>query len=315
MVGGSLLMVNTQVVDQAMAAMLPAGSVAALSYGNKIMAVPLNVAVTALGTALVPYLSSSWSRSSDWSALGHTVGKVPAPELWCGPASDDSAGLSGRCLSCGSSSSAGRSAPEDTRVVAGVQALACLQIPFYLAGILVVRTISSLSANQILIWGNLLNLTVNVVFNFLFMRWWGVAGIALSTSVMYSCRSPSCTISYSRALRKLRRAGRRSLMRCTLVIDGLGPGGAQRDLSTMANHWAARGWPVSLIDPRRRPPKGVRRWIRTSLIRPRHDPSPGRGVLGRLFGKTPARLPRSARPIRDSRGRTWSSRSSIASTS
>ncbi len=183
MVGGSLLMVNTQIVDQAMAAMLPAGSLAALSYGTKIMAVPLNIAVTALGTALVPYLSVLVAQR-DWGALRHTVAKylrlsfgaalLPTVvfTFWAEPIV--------RLFF-----ERGAFGPEDTRVVAGVQALASLQIPFFLAGILVVRTISSLSANQILIWGNVLNLTVNVAFNLLFMPSLGVAGIALSTSVMY----------------------------------------------------------------------------------------------------------------------------------
>jgi len=203
MVGGSLLMVNTQVVDQAMAAMLPAGSVAALSYGNKIMAVPLNVAVTALGTALVPFLSVQVAKR-EWGALQHTVSKyvrlsfglalLPTAALafWASPLV--------RVLF-----ERGAFGPEDTRVVAGVQVLASLQIPFYLAGVLVVRAISALSANHFLLWGNVLNLVVNVAFNLLFMRFLGVAGIALSTSVMYLVSFAFLYFCYSRLLRSLRR--------------------------------------------------------------------------------------------------------------
>jgi putative peptidoglycan lipid II flippase len=207
MVGGSLLMVNTQIVDQAMAAMLPAGSLSALSYGTKIMAVPLNIAVTALGTALVPYLSVLVARH-DWGALRHTVAKYLRLSLgaallpvivftyWAEPLV--------RLFF-----ERGAFGPEDTRVVAGVQALASLQIPFFLAGILVVRTISSLSANQILIWGNVLNLTVNVALNLLFMRSLGVAGIALSTSVMYLVSLAFLYAGYSRTVGRLQGEGGR----------------------------------------------------------------------------------------------------------
>ena len=75
--------------------------------------------------------------------------------------------------------------PEDTYLVARVQSFLIFQIPFYISGILVVRVISSLQANQILMWGSGVNLLLKIIMNYLFMGWLGVAGIALSTSVMF----------------------------------------------------------------------------------------------------------------------------------
>ncbi|NJM45608.1 MAG: hypothetical protein HC860_05050 [Alkalinema sp. RU_4_3] len=69
--------------------------------------------------------------------------------------------------------------------MAQVQAAFALQIPFHLCGIITVRLLSAAKANQVMLYSALISLTVNVVLNLLFMRWWGVAGIALSTSCVY----------------------------------------------------------------------------------------------------------------------------------
>jgi putative peptidoglycan lipid II flippase len=61
-----------------------------------------------------------------------------------------------------------------------------LQLPFYLASILVVRLISSLRANAILMWASLCNMLLNIGLNFLFIELMGISGIALSTSIVYA---------------------------------------------------------------------------------------------------------------------------------
>jgi putative peptidoglycan lipid II flippase len=74
---------------------------------------------------------------------------------------------------------------EDTDIVATIQMFYALQLPFYLAGILVVRLISSIQANQILMWAAFYNLIANIVLNKFFIHYLGVSGIALSTTVVY----------------------------------------------------------------------------------------------------------------------------------
>ena len=75
--------------------------------------------------------------------------------------------------------------PQDTVAVAPVQALFALQIPFYVASIVVVRLISSMRANHILMWGAAINLIVNVILNIVFIKLMGLKGIALSTACVY----------------------------------------------------------------------------------------------------------------------------------
>jgi putative peptidoglycan lipid II flippase len=73
----------------------------------------------------------------------------------------------------------------DTQLVASVQALHLLQVPVFVLEILTVKLISALKANQILMWGAGINLLFNIACNYVLMKWLGVAGIALSTSLMY----------------------------------------------------------------------------------------------------------------------------------
>ena len=65
-----------------------------------------------------------------------------------------------------------------------------------------VRVISSLKANQILLVGSSLNLAVNIALNYLFMRIWGIVGIALSTACVYLF---SCVFVMAMGYRILRR--------------------------------------------------------------------------------------------------------------
>src|SRR5260221_4409608 len=69
---GFFLMGSPAVVDQSMAAMLPSGSVAALSYAGKITGLVLAIGATALSTAALPYFSQM-AAQSDWNGCRHTL--------------------------------------------------------------------------------------------------------------------------------------------------------------------------------------------------------------------------------------------------
>jgi putative peptidoglycan lipid II flippase len=72
----------------------------------------------------------------------------------------------------------------DTDIVSRVQACYALQIPFYVLSILFVRFISSVRRNDLLMYAAAMNLIVDITMNLVLMRIWGVAGIALSTSIV-----------------------------------------------------------------------------------------------------------------------------------
>ena len=183
MVAGAALMAGTTVIDQAMAATLPPGSVAALGYGDRVIAAVLGLGTTALGTAVLPHFSKLVADEK-WSDLTHTL-KVYKRLIWIFT-------LPLTFIFFGFSEpithllwERGAFTQTDTQLVSQIQACYALRMPFYLAGILLVRMLSSLKANQFLFLISGINLVLDVIFNIIFMRWWGVTGLALSTSMVY----------------------------------------------------------------------------------------------------------------------------------
>jgi putative peptidoglycan lipid II flippase len=182
-VAGALLMAGTVLVDQAMAAMLGPGSVSALSYGGKVVSFALAIGATALGTAVLPHFSRMVA-AADWDGVCHTLHtyaslilKITIPLTIVAIVFSEPIV---RTLF-----QRGAFTALDTQIVSQVQIFLLLQVPVYLASILLVRLISALKANHILMWGCIINFVGNVLFNYIFMQWFNVAGIALATFMVY----------------------------------------------------------------------------------------------------------------------------------
>ncbi|MDQ2921615.1 MAG: MATE family efflux transporter [Acidobacteriota bacterium] len=178
--GANLLRSGSIVVDRSLAATLSPGSVAALNYGNRVVVTVLSVAGAALGSAITPYYSKMIARS-DWGGVQHLLRRylllllaisipivillfvfaVPVVQLIF---------------------QRGSFRARDTQLVAHVQALYALQIPFYLGNILISRLLSSLLASKVTLWAAAINLTLNVILDVVFIKMMGVPGIALATS-------------------------------------------------------------------------------------------------------------------------------------
>lgn len=183
MMAGAFLMSSTLLVDQAMAAMLESGSVATLNYANKVVALFLGLGAMALGTAVLPHFSRMIANN-EWSELRHSfktyarliiIVTLPVTILLLFFSEPIIELLFER----------GAFTAQDTRQVAQVQTYYLLQLPFYMLGILGVRLISALAKNEILMKIAFVNLIVNIIGNYVLMQCLGVAGIALSTALVY----------------------------------------------------------------------------------------------------------------------------------
>lgn len=183
MIAGSLLMGSTDLIDQSMSAMLEPGSVAALNYAKKVVSIFAVVGVIPLSTAVLPYFSQMVAHR-DWSGCRHTLKTYSRLILLVTvPITAGLVLFSHPLIKL--MFQRGAFAATDTSVVSHVLAFLSLQIPFYILGNMGVRMISALKHNSWLTAIAGINMVLNIALNWILMKYAGVAGIALSTSLVY----------------------------------------------------------------------------------------------------------------------------------
>jgi putative peptidoglycan lipid II flippase len=89
---------------------------------------------------------------------------------------------------------------DDTAQVTLIQQMYLIQIPFVMVGILGGRLLIAMSKMYLLSIMAVINLAVVVVGNLVLMRWLGVSGIALATSIMYIVSAAMIWVLVNRSL-------------------------------------------------------------------------------------------------------------------
>jgi putative peptidoglycan lipid II flippase len=168
-------------VDQGMAAMLPSGSVSTLVYANRFVSVVLNLLAGAIATAVTPYFSQMIARR-DWAGCRHTLNTyVRITALVSVPVA--LAMIFGSHLLVRLTYQHGAFSAQDTAAVAPVQAMYAIQLPFFIVSRVFYRYLVAIRRTALIMYCGILNLLLDVVLNIVLMRWYGVAGIALATSL------------------------------------------------------------------------------------------------------------------------------------
>jgi putative peptidoglycan lipid II flippase len=168
-------------VDQSMAAMLPAGSVSALVYANRFVSVVLTLLAGAVSTAIVPHFSRMIAHRN-WAECRRTL------RTWVGLTALVSIPIA-ILLIAGArplvrvAYQHGRFGPHDTAIVASVLAMYAIQIPFFVVSRVYYRYIVAMRRTDLVLYCGILNLGLDIVLNLVLMHWFGVAGIALATSL------------------------------------------------------------------------------------------------------------------------------------
>jgi len=195
LVAVTLVMTGTTLIDQGMAARLGSGSVADLSYGTRLLGVLIVIGPTAVGTAVLPHISvgamlanprtlRATLRSYGLAILAFIL-PLTAALVYFSP-------VIIRILF-----QQGAFSEHATHVVSAVQQASLLQLPIAVLLALEIRMTSALKANHVLYRVAALSLVLTFALDYVFMRWWGVVGIALAGAAirLVSSLYLSCKIS------------------------------------------------------------------------------------------------------------------------
>ncbi len=168
-------------VDQSMAAMLTSGSVSALVYANRFVSVVLTLLAGAIATAIVPHFSRMVAHC-DWAGCRQTL------RTWLWMTAMVSAPIAALLIVCAHplvriAFQHGAFHAQDTAVVARVLAMYSIQIPFFVTSRVFYRFLIAMLRTDVVFFCGVINLCLDIVLNLLLMRWYGVAGIALATSL------------------------------------------------------------------------------------------------------------------------------------
>lgn len=181
---GAVLTSGVTIVDQTMAAHLQPGSVAALAFGNRIINVVMGLTAMSLSAAVIPYFSAMVAKRQ-WAQCRRTLntytklialGTLPV----CLGIALFSHPIVQLMFQRGAFSAA------DTAIVARVQTMYAFQIPFYAVSLLYVRLLTAFNRNDLVMISAGINLGLDVIFNMICIRFFGLPGIALSTSLFYA---------------------------------------------------------------------------------------------------------------------------------
>jgi putative peptidoglycan lipid II flippase len=179
---GSELIVNSNgLIDMMMATQLPAGSVSTLKYAGRINDLPIHVVILAISKAIFPFISDQ-AIEKDYEGLRHIfkhsvtlLGFITFPIIaMVGLFSSDIVALLLQ-----------RGAFDAHATQQTAQALVFYNIGLFFAAYAFINGIffCALKDTRLLLYLGCLTMVLNILFNFVFMRIFGVKGIALSTSV------------------------------------------------------------------------------------------------------------------------------------
>jgi peptidoglycan biosynthesis protein MviN/MurJ (putative lipid II flippase) len=180
-----VLITLTLPIDQAFAAQLGEGAIATLGYANRIVMLVTGLGAVVLGRALLPILSEAAASSAErslgerqatrWAILMFVVGLVILGMGWV------LAPTAVRILF-----ERGAFEASDTIVVSGLLRVGLVQVPMFLAGMVLVQWYAAADRYRAILAITSAALIAKIVSNVMLVETLGLEGIMLGTAVMYS---------------------------------------------------------------------------------------------------------------------------------
>lgn len=180
LVSGGVSQINS-LVDKSMASMLPMGTISNLNYGYRLMNVMSGLLSTAVTTALYPEMIEliTWGKKRE---LGRLVTKIF--NIFCVLMIPVTlACILFRIEIVSVVFKRGSFGEDSVTITAGVFAIYCIELVFLACNSVMSNIFYGSGDTRTPMYISLGNLIGNIGFNLLFIRIWGVNGLALSTSM------------------------------------------------------------------------------------------------------------------------------------
>lgn len=169
-------------VDQFFAAQLMVGSVAAINYGAKIPALISGILLSSMGSVLLPYFSKLIHQDREkaymnlFLILKFIFISISVLVLLLILFSDVIVKLVFE---------RGAFDASDTLLVAVIQKISLIYVPFYIGTIVIVRFLTSINENKFMALASTWNLFFNLILNVILVKSYGLYGIVWSTTIVY----------------------------------------------------------------------------------------------------------------------------------
>lgn len=180
---GQFIMSFVMPLDQYMAARLGEGTIATLSYANRLLLLGMSVGALAITRGLLPVLANAIAEGRQeharivaikWSILVLIVGTLITVASWF------IAPFLVRLLY-----QRGAFTVADTIAVTTCFRWGLVQVPFYLSSLVLVQLLAALGQYRLMALTSVRIFAVKLLANLLLVPYWGLAGIMLATGAMY----------------------------------------------------------------------------------------------------------------------------------